>query len=199
MGIVLYIIGWILILLFIVGLTLVIFYSRRIDQCRTYKTLYCHATEANGWRCTNADPANPTTTLAAQIAGVQSTVGLVPCPSNADTPASGTNPAVFASYVLAPADDGTANCNTNLPDSQLPDGCKSTGPLKALINFPGDPLVVPSNGIVLPSTVFNWYCDPTMGPNSDLSTKRAAWKAFIALNPDFQKSQPIVFAGAPPV
>jgi hypothetical protein len=192
MSIIWFIICWVLVLIFIIGITLILFYSKRIDQCRTWKVLYCRA-DQQGWRCTNLDTSNPTTTLADNIANVQDKTKLVPCPSNQDTPASGSTPAVYASYVLAP--DPTGVCDTTKPDNLLPDGCKSTGVLGVLRNFPSDPLVVPSNGLVTGQTVFDWFCNANLPANTDTSNKRTAWKNFLALNPDFQLSTPVTFIG----
>jgi hypothetical protein len=190
LNLILYIVGWVLILIIVIAITVVVYFSTRINQCRTNQILYCYANQTNGWRCTNTSGSTPTTTLADTISAVQNTTQLVPCPSTADKPGP---PIVYASYVLAPSATGV--CNTNLPDNQLPAGCKSTGPLAALVNFPGDPYVIPPDGLVTAQSIFNWYCNPALPPNADNSTKRADWMNFIALNPDFQVSQPVTFVG----
>ena len=191
MSIIWFILCWVLVLIFIIGVTLILFYSKRIDQCRTWKVLYCRA-DQQGWRCSNLDTSNPTTTLADTISNVQNTTKLVPCPSNADTPASGSTPAVYASYVLAP--DPTGTCDTTKPDSQLPVGCQSAT-IATLTNFPGDPLTIPANNLITGIDLFNWYCNASLPPAGQTSDKRAVWMNFIKLNPSFQTSQNVVFLG----
>ena len=191
MSIIWFILCWVLVLIFIIGVTLILFYSKRIDQCRTWKVLYCRA-DQQGWRCSNLDTSNPTTTLADTISSVQNTTKLVPCPSNADTPASGSTPAVYASYVLAP--DPTGTCDTTKPDSQLPVGCQSAT-IATLTNFPGDPLIIPSSGIINGENIYQWYCNASLPPAGQTSDKRLKWMNFIKLNPSFQTSQNVVFLG----
>ena len=191
MSIIWFILCWVLVLIFIIGVTLILFYSKRIDQCRTWKVLYCRA-DQQGWRCSNLDTSNPTTTLADTISNVQNTTKLVPCPSNADTPASGSTPAVYASYVLAP--DPTGTCDTTKPDSQLPVGCQSAT-IATLTNFPGDPLIIPSSGIINGENIYQWYCNASLPPAGQTSDKRLKWMNFIKLNPSFQTSQNVVFLG----
>lgn len=186
-----FILCWVLVFFFIIGISLILFYSKRIDQCRTWKVLYCRA-DQQGWRCSNLDTTNPTTTLADTITNVQNNTKLVPCPSNQDVPASGSTPAVYASYVLAP--DPAGFCDTTKADSLQPEGCKSTT-LAPLINFVGDPLVVPTDGKVTGQTIFDWYCNPSKPPNDTTSTKRTTWKNFLTLNSNFQISQSVVFQG----
>jgi hypothetical protein len=193
MTITLFIIGWVLIFFFVIAILLIAFYSSRIDQCRTYATLYCYAREEDGWRCTNIGGATPFTTLASTLADVADKTQLVPCPSTDDVKGTGTAGTVYASYVLAPSTTGT--CDTNISDALLPDGCKSTLTLADLKAVPGDPYLVPAGGIVTAQSVFNWYCNPLLPHALDNSAKRAAWLAFIRANPDFQKSQQIVFTG----
>lgn len=191
MSIIWFILCWVLVLIFIIGVTLILFYSKRIDQCRTWKVLYCRA-DQQGWRCSNLDTSNPTTTLADTISNVQNTTKLVPCPSNADTPASGSTPAVYASYVLAP--DPTGTCDTTKPDSQLPVGCQSAT-IATLTNFPGDPLTINSSKILNGTDLFNWYCNPNKAPASMDSNKRAVWKNFLSLNPNMTISKSVNFIG----
>lgn len=190
---ILFIIGWVLIFLFIIGVGLIAFYSQRVDACRTWKTLYCRARPTDGWRCTNLGSSKAETTLADTLLDVKNKTELVPCPSLDDTGTGTTK--VYASYVLKPNPDNTIFCDTKQDDSVLPLGCKSTGPLAALKSFPADPLIVPTDGKVKPSDIFAWYCNPLKNKNSDSSAKRTAWKAFIEQNIDFQLSQPITFLG----
>ena len=189
---ILFIIGWVLIFLFVIGIGLIAFYSQRIDKCRTWKTLYCRAGQSDGWRCTNIEGSTNITTLADTLADVKNKTELVPCPSSDDT-GIGTSK-VYASYVLKPNPDPAIFCDTTRPDAENPIGCRTGGVLGALLNFPGDPLINDDQKVT-PLDVFNWYCRADLPKNSDLSAKRAAWKAFIKQNVDFQVSQPIQFTG----
>jgi hypothetical protein len=193
MNIFFYLLGWFFILLIVIAITLILLYSKRIDQCRTWKTLYCRSGQSDGWRCTSLSGPNPTVTLGDTIASVQDTTKLVPCPSSDDIPASGSTPIQYASYVLAP--DPTGTCDTTQSDANLSEGCKSTGPLAALKTFPGNPLVIPTSGIINGQNIFDWYCDSTRVKNADDSAKRAAWIAFTDLNPDFTLSKSVTFLG----
>lgn len=195
MNIPLFIIGWVLILFFIIAVSLVAYFAQRTDQCRTWKILYCYADNTSGWRC--ADPnAGADITLNKTLADVASTTQLVPCPSTADIPGVDGKETVYASYVLAPSPESdNVFCDTTIPDPTRPVGCRSTGPLGQMITFAGDPLVVPTDGKVSSMDVFNWFCDPTRGKNGDNDPKTVIWKNFLKLNPDFQVSRPIQFQG----
>lgn len=133
MSITLYVIGWILILLIVVAVTIVLIYSRKISKCVNNRILFCYASE-NGWRC---DSRNGTqSTLRNKLDDVAKRCDPVECESLGSE-----------GYTIYPVNDNFLIPSTNRT-------------LRPLIDFAQDPLKIVGTEVTK-KDFLAWACNPT--------------------------------------
>jgi len=182
-SITLYIICWLLIVLIVVALSLTIIYGRKIDDCRTSKTLYCYAKQDTGWRCDTSSQVGGIT-LYDQLTTINSTCNPIDCVTLGDplpsTPGS-------TQFTVLPF-DSIFECGTNVGFSCDPSTDVTSD---NILNFPGDPLIPVNNEITGP-TLMSWFCNPLFPATT---TKISALNAFTKAHPEAYICRNIVFKG----
>ena len=145
-----YAICWFLIILLVVALSLVIIYSRKIENCRTSKVLYCYVGKDNGWRCNSPDGV---VTLHDQLIQISQACNPIDCPTLGDTTPDVPGTTQFtilplnSDFSCGIATGGYA-CNPQTDETS-----------NTLLNFPGDPLI-PANGTSITGPdIMNWFCN----------------------------------------
>lgn len=148
----LYIMGWVLIIMIVLAVSLIVYYGKKIDECRTSKTLYCYAGE-NGWRCDiNGDSTN-VTTLKSVLDSHKEKCQPIDCPTSEDPTPRVAGETKYTIMPILPSLD----CGTNPNDP-----CDKTEPaIKALLDLVDDPYTaLDTDSTINKDNLMAWYCNP---------------------------------------
>ena len=165
MSITLYVIGWILILLIVVAVTIVLIYSRKISKCVNNRILFCYASENNGWKCNSRNGTQ--TTLRNKLDEVAKRCDPVECTSLGSE-----------RYTIYPVNDNFLIPSTNIT-------------LRPLTNFASDPLRIVGTEVTK-KDFLAWACNPNKIMSVG---KREIIRNFIVSNQEaIHSCNPITFS-----
>lgn len=179
----LYVFGWILLCLIIIGAGLIILFGRQIDQCRTSKVLYCYAGD-NGWRCDSATTPGAYT-LKDQLANMITNCGPIDCTTLGDALPVVPGKTLFS---ILPFDTNFSCSTVGGSCDPLTDATSNT-----VLNFPGDPLT-PTNGKITGEDLMSWFCNPN---KEATAAKIIALNSYTHAHPDAYLCKKVVFNDKP--